>query len=366
MKKTALVLILIASFFGSCGSPPAGEESGRAWNFLQELILLPGVSGHEARVADYIQAALPSEVDVQRDEMDNLWFTAGEGKPHLLFVAHTDELGFVVRTITPSGSLKVSGRGGFFPQMYEGHSVAVHSGSGTVEGIVSPRQGYLGREAASRAFTVDEIEIDLGVSSEEEARELGVSEGDPITVRKEITELSANLISARSIDDRAGCAAVLDASLRIDWNGIEGKTVTFAWDVQEETGLYGASRLAEKLDVDTVFPVDTFVSSAGPFDPKFYARIPLGEGAVIRAIDSSNIAPRSEVKKVMEIAGRNGISVQVGNTSGGNDGSVFLIHGTVDIPLSWPGIYSHSFIEKIHRRDIEALTDLIIALVEGW
>lgn len=366
MKKTVFILILAVALLGSCSSSKTGEDSPEAWNLLQELIPIQGVSGYETEVADYIQESLPSGIDVQRDDMQNVWFTVGEGKPHLLFVAHTDELGFIVQSITPSGTLKVRGRGGFFAQMYEGHSIVVYTQGGTVEGVVSPRPGYLDRNSASLPYTNEEVEIDLGVSTEEEARQLGVSEGDPITIRKEVIVLSPDLISARAIDDRAGCAAVLAAALRIDWDTIEGKTVTFAWDVQEEVGLFGASRLAEKLDVDYVFPVDTFVSSAGPFDPKHYAHIPLGEGAVIRAIDSSNIAPQTEVKKVLEIARQNGIPVHIGNTSGGNDGSVFLTQGTVDIPLSWPGTYSHSFIEKIHRRDLAALTDLIVALVKDW
>jgi len=366
MKKTIYILTLAMVLTASCTSSQTAIDGKDAWDFLQELILIPGVSGHESEVADYIQKSLPQGIDVQRDDMQNVWFTVGEGKPHLLFVAHTDELGYTVESITPDGTLKVRGHGGFFPQMYEGHSVVVYTGSGSVEGIVSPRQGYLQRDAASEPYTNESVEIDLGVTSEEEARQLGVSEGDPITIRKEVTMLSPNLISARAIDDRAGCAAVLAAALRIDWDSIEGKTVTFAWDVQEETGLIGASRLAQNLDIDYVFPVDTFVSSAGPFDPRHYAHIPLGQGAVIRAIDSSNIAPRTEVKKVLEIARRNGIPVNIGNTSGGNDGSVFLTAGTVDIPLSWPGTYSHSFIEKIDRRDLASLTDLIVALVRDW
>jgi putative aminopeptidase FrvX len=366
MKRTIFLLIFLAGFICTCtSSEPPGSDS-TAWNLLRELLPIPGVSGEEAKVADYIQEYLPDELEVQRDEMENIWFTVGEGEPHLLFVAHTDELGFIVHRITSSGTLKVRGRGGFFPQMYEGHSVVVYTEKGPVEGIVSPRQGYLRRDAKSLPFTTEGIEIYLGVSTEEEARELDVAEGVQVTIRKEIFELSPQLLAARAVDDRAGCAAVLAAALRIDWTRIEDKTITFAWDVQEEVGLFGAAHLAQKLDVDYVFPVDTFVSSAGPFDSKRFAYIPLGEGAVVRAIDSSNITPQSAVKKVLQIADTNNIPVHLGNTRGGNDGSAFLTEGAVDIPLSWPGTYSHSFIEKIHRRDLDALTDLIVALVKEW
>lgn len=364
-RKTLIILIAISSLV-SCSPQGNVEDNISPWGLLKELILIPGVSGSEEKVADFIESALPETFEVQRDDMDNVWFTVGEGHPHLLFLAHTDELGFIVESITPSGTLKVRGRGGFFPLMYEGHSIVVYTKDGPIEGIVSPRENYMQRNARSVEFSTQLIEVYLGVSNEEEAIELGVSEGDPITIRKEIVEFSDDVLSSRAIDDRAGCAAMLAAALRIDWENIKGKTVSFAWDVQEEIGLNGASRLAETMDVDYVFPVDTFVSSDGPFDSKRYAYIPLGSGAVVRAIDTSIIAPQIEFKKVMEIARQNNIPAHLGNTRGGNDGSVFVSKGTVDIPLSWPGTYSHSFIEKINRSDLNDLTDLIIALVKDW
>ncbi len=366
MKGKTILLFMAISALVSCSPQGNTEDNISSWGLLKELILIPGVSGAEDKVADFIQTSLPETLEVQRDDMDNVWFTVGDGRPHILFLAHTDELGFIVESITPSGTLKVRGRGGFFPLMYEGHSIVVHTKDGPVEGVVSPRVNYMQRNARSLDFSTQLLEIYLGVSNEEEVNKLGISLGDSITIRKEIVEFSDDILSSRAIDDRAGCAALLAASLRTDWTKIKGKTVSFAWDVQEEIGLNGASRLAETMDVDYVFPVDTFVSSDGPFDSKRFAYIPLGTGAVVRAIDSSNIAPQIEFKKVMDIARRNNIPTHLGNTRGGTDGSVFVSQGTVNIPISWPGTYSHSFIEKIHRDDLNALVDFIMALVKDW
>jgi len=174
------------------------------------------------------------------------------------------------------------------------------------------------------------------------------------------------LMASRAIDDRAGCAALLDAALRLKSDAFRGKTVTFAWDVQEETGLIGAAELAKTLKPDFVFAIDTFVSTDSPLESRRFAYLPVGKGAVIRAIDSSNVTPKTEIRKVMAIAKKRGIPVQVGNSRGGNDGSVFLAGGAVDIPLSWPGSYAHSLIEKIDRRDLEALSDLILAIISDW
>jgi putative aminopeptidase FrvX len=366
MKKN--ILFALALIVIGCGIQTSDtmNHSETAWEILKELVLVPGVSGYEGKVADYIRSRLPRGIDTQKDDMQNLWFTVGSGQPHLVFVAHTDELGFVVEEITPEGMLKVSSRGGFLPQMYEGHAVQVHTDGGTVEGIVTPRPDYLKRNLKISAYGTQDVAVYLGVSSEEEVRSLGVAKGNSITIKKKIVEFSPDLLATRAVDDRAGCAALLEAALRVDWAKIRNKTVTFVWDVQEETGLFGASHLAQHLDADYVFPVDTFVSSAGPFDSKRFAHLPLGKGAVLRAIDSSSVVPSAQLKKVIAIARAHKIPFQIGNTRGGTDGSAFVPHGAVNIMLSWPGTYSHSFIEKIHRADLETLTDLITALVREW
>lgn len=365
MRKPAVVfMVLVCAALSSASPQMSQKEKESSWGWLQELIPLPGVSGHEARVADYIQAALPGDLPVQRDDMDNLWFTVGEGDPHLVFVAHTDELGLVVEDITPEGRLTVSGRGGFVAQMYEGRPVVVFTKRGDVTGVVEPRRDYLKLGGGQQGlFDLNEALVYVGAATQDAVLEMGIRKGDFITIRKTISDLTPDLLATRAVDDRAGCAVLLAAAHRLSWGRVRGKTVTFAWDVQEETGLVGARRLAGQLGADYVFAVDTFVSTDAPLDDKRFARIPLGKGLVIRGMDSSTIAPRHLMERVMAVARKRGIPFHLGNTRGSTDGTRFIPEGAVSIPLSWPGTYSHSFIEKIHRKDLQALTDLVVALV---
>jgi putative aminopeptidase FrvX len=366
MRKR-IVLIVTGVFFS--GALAAAQEKSSAWDILREIVLVPGVSGQERQVSDFIQRALPSRLKVQRDEMNNVWFTAGSGKPHILFVAHSDELGWTVDKLTPEGRIKVKPGGGVLPQAAEAHAVLIHTARGPRAGIIAPRPGYDEKRPDGtpvQPYAAENFEIVLGVSGEKEARDLGVAEGNPVTIKKTIVDFSQDLMATRAVDDRAGCAALLDAALRVDWEKLKGKTVTFAWDVQEEIGLFGASALSKVLQPDYVFAIDTFVSSDSPLESKRFAYTVIGGGAVLRAIDSSNITPKTELRRVLDIARNHGIPVQVGSSRGGNDGSVFLPGKTVDIPLSWPGAYAHSFIEKIDRHDLEALTDLVLALIREW
>ena len=367
MRRNLIIFAVILVLFGSSlyfGKEKAHQSS---WDYLQKFLMIPGVSGAEARVADYVVSQMPSGVKVQRDDMHNVWFTVGRGEPHLLFVAHTDELGFIITAITEHGTAKVSGKGGFFPDTYEARPVVVYTRSGEVEGIVMPRPDFDARREDVPPFPISDIEIYFGVDSTVQAESLGVALGDQVTIKKRTVRLTPDILAARAVDDRAGCAALLAAATRIDWGKVKGRTVTFAWDVQEEIGLRGASRLAESIKPDYVFAVDTFVSADGPFESKRFGFTPLGEGAVLRAIDNSTVSPYVYLRRIQKIAERADIPLQLGNTHGGsNDGSVFIPNGAANIPLSWPGAYSHSFIEKIHRRDLEALTDLIAILVKEF
>ncbi len=365
--KIRSVLLIAALSIGTTGL--FAQARPGVWELFKKIILIPGVSGQEGPVADFVEKALPDHLDVRRDGMNNVWFTAGSGSPHLLFVAHTDELGWTVEKITPDGRIKVKPVGSMLPRAAEARVVNIYTNKGPVPGVVAPRRDYdesRSGQISAPSFGVEDYEIYLGVDSEGKARELGLEEGCQVIIDKHLVELGPDILAARAVDDRAGCAALLDAASRLNWRELKGKTVTFAWDVQEETGLIGASALTKILNPDIVFAVDTFVSTDSPLESKRFGNLPIGGGAVIRAIDSSSIAPLWAVRRILDIARKHHIPVQVGNARGGNDGSVFLPGGSVDIPLSWPGVYSHSFIEKIHRKDLEALAGLIMAIISEW
>ncbi len=384
----------ISVFAGQAKVPPS------SWELLRKIVLIPGLSSQEGKVSDFIQSALPSSLNVQRDVKANVWFTVGEGRPHLLFVAHSDELGFLVEKITPQGTALLRARGGLLAQVCEARPFIIHTAKGPVEGVIPPRPDYYQSQTSGRSpgqnppqtqagrgqisaqaapqnpaqkptpgqprAGQEAFEVYLGVTSEQEARALGIVEGNQVLYKKKLIDLAPNIMATRAVDDRAGCAALLAAALQIDWTKVKGKTVTFAWDVEEEIGLVGAQALSKILKPDYVFAVDTFVSTDSPLENKRFGNAVLGQGAVLRAIDSSNIVPKTEIRKVADLAKKYGIPLQISNSRGGNDGSVFVPEGAVDIPLSWPGTSAHSFVEKVFRNDLEALTGLIAVIVKDW
>jgi putative aminopeptidase FrvX len=209
----------------------------------------------------------------------------------------------------------------------------------------------------------------VGASSEDEVKELGIKVGDSVTIRKSFHNLLDRRVSVRSLDDRVGCAALIHAV----WELGEKfpRNVTFVWSTREELGLLGAVSYAEaankaKMVPSTVFAIDTFVSSDSPLESHRFADEILGAGFVVRAIDSSNIVPWTDVRQVHAIAKAHNIAVQYGATGGGNDGAAFQRYGSTDVALSWPLRNSHSPGEVMDLRDLDALSSITAALAREW
>jgi putative aminopeptidase FrvX len=191
----------------------------------------------------------------------------------------------------------------------------------------------------------------------------GVTTGMSLTGVKQATSLAGTRFSARSIDDRAGCTALILAVRALDEKAL-GHAALFVWSVQEETALGGAAFSAARFgpSVKRVHAVDTFVSADSPLESTRFAVAPIGSGAVVRALDNSSATPAREVDRVVAIAKAKRIPLQVGTTNGGNDGSELARFGAVDVPVAWPLRYSHSPAEVIDLRDVAALARLVGAL----
>jgi putative aminopeptidase FrvX len=330
---------------------------------LGVLIERFGVSHHESPVRDEILKRLPAWAKPRVDEKGNVTVTfGGDGKP-LVFVAHLDEVGFEITHIAPDGTAAIRSRGGMYLSLYEAHPVLVPTPKGVVPAIIAPRHHYTtAKEAQPNA---EALHVYFGTRSAAETIALGIATGQALTIRKEFMRLGTHRATGRGMDDRVGSTALLHALQQIDPKTIPNH-VTFAWSVEEETGLTGAAHLASHMKVDTAFAVDTFVSTDTPVDIQRLAGATLGDGAVLRILDSRTIVAPHIVDRIVAIATSGKIPMQLGTTSGGTDASAFSAGGAIDVGLSWPGRYSHSPVEVMDARDLDALVKLIVALAKNY
>ena len=327
---------------------------------LKTLADVPAVSGHERPVREAIIAALPawSRPLTRTDNEGNLILEVGPDRDPLMFIAHQDEVGFEVTTIADDGTVSLRTRGGLFLSLWEGQPALLYfdrAGSAPLRGVFVPRDTAINKqpEALTAWFGVDGAAL----------KQLGVTAGLSVTADKHATRLGNTRFTARALDDRAGSTALILAAQRIQPAMLRRKVI-FAWSVREETGLEGARELARQYasKVKRVYSIDTFVSSDSPAETTRFAHAPLGEGAVVRGLDNSAVAPPAELDRVLNIARVQSIPIQVGATNGGTDGSDFVRYGVLHVSLSWPGRYSHSPVEVLDLRDLQALERLVYAI----
>jgi putative aminopeptidase FrvX len=289
--------------------------------------------------------------------------TFGSGGKPLVFVAHMDEVGFDITRINPDGTASVRTRGGMYLSLWEAHPVLVQTAKGEVAAIMAPRPSYT--TASEAQPDRDALFVYFGTSSAAETTALGVDVGQPLTIRKQFMRLGEHRGTGRAMDDRVGSTALLLALAKIDPKTVPNQ-ITFAWSVEEETGLVGASHLAANMKVDTAFGVDTFVTTDTPVDIQRLAGAKLGRGAVLRMLDSRTIVQPHVADRIIAIAKAANIPLQLGTTSGGFDSSAFSAGGAIDVGISWPGRYSHSPVEVLDLRDLDTLVHLILALAREY
>ncbi|MDB4899551.1 MAG: hypothetical protein JWN53_1359 [Gemmatimonadetes bacterium] len=342
---------------------------------MARLTNLYAVSGHEEPVRAAVLASLPAwaQSRATTDSAGNLVLPLGPDRDTAVVMAHMDEIGFVVTRIAHDGTLTLRTHGSFYPSLWEGQPALLHldvaqpsarvggecaeaSGS-SLRGVFVPRDSAVHKQPTTSTawFGLDSAAL--------VAR--GAKIGSTLTGYKCATRLAGTRFSARSIDDRAGVTALLMAVARIDPAKLTHKTL-LVWSVREEGGLEGAGAAAALFGptIHRVHAVDTFVSSDSPVEDRRFGYAPLGEGAVVRALDNSSATPPEEVDRLLELARSRQIPLRFGVTNGGNDGSQLVRFGAVNVPFSWPLRYSHSPAEVADLRDISAMADLTRAIIE--
>jgi len=370
--ETAARLVAEAVGLGALGppavlaaapEPPAPTFAEPDLRLLASLIRAYGVSTHEAPVRTEVLRRMPPWAKPEVDGKGNVMVRFGQGGKSLLFLAHTDEVGFEISAINDDGTASVRPRGGMYLSLYEAHPVLVHTGNGPRPAVLAPRRSYPTSTVLEPELSA--LFVDTGAKTRAQAESLGFAVGQSVTPRKDLIKLGDQRAGARSMDDRNGSTALLQALARLDPTTVKNR-VTFAWSVEEETGLAGAAVIADREKFDTVFAVDTFVSSDTSVDSRRLAYASLGKGAVLRGLDNRTLVPVPVMDRITALAKENSIALQIGVTGGGTDASPFSAKGSVDVGLSWPGRYSHSPVEVMDRRDLESLTRLLVVLAQKY
>lgn len=343
-----------------------------------ELMRIPGLSGHEGRVRRYLAAALHDlKVASHTDSAGNLIATLDgtAAAPSVMLFAHMDQLGLIVRRIEPDGLIRVERLGGVPEKVLPGQAVLLCVGEGLDRpGVIANKSHHATLpEEKYRVIPYLELYVDAGYSSAEEVRAAGIDIGTPVVYRPEVISLAGSRIGGTSVDDRAGCAVLIDVARRLQ-AARQGPTVHVVFSTLEEFNLRGARLAAQALGPDIAIQLDLMLAADTP-DMAGRGEITLGGGPAMSLYSFhgrgtlNGTIPHPALVRLFETAAReHGIPLQRSAMVGilTDSSYVQLVdRGVPCIDVGFPTRYSHSPVEVCDLDDLERLARLLVAAIRA-
>ena len=339
---------------------------------LLDLMMVPGLSGHEDRVRRAIRDRLDAiGVQSTSDRLGNLVaHFPGQG-PSVMLFTHMDQLGFIVRRIEADGLIRLERMGGVPERALAAQEVLICVGEGRdVSGIIANKSHHATPPSEKYQVTpYADIYVDTGLSSAAEVEAAGIRIGTPVVYAPRAASLGHDRVTGTSVDDRAGCAVLLEMARLLNARS-SGPPVHLAFTVLEEFNLRGAQPLAQKLQPDIAIQLDLMLATDTP-DMAARGDMVLGGGPGMSLYSFhgrgtlNGVIPHPAMVHLFETTAQaQNIplqrSAQVGVLT--DLSYVQLVgEGVASIDMGFPMRYSHSARELCDLSDLVALTTLLDA-----
>lgn len=344
---------------------------------LRELCTLPGLSGYEDRVGRYLyQCFSRYSPSVKTDTAGNIiarFAPQKEGGKKVMIFSHMDQLGFVVKKVESDGFLRIERLGGIPERILPGMEVLVRSEQGEwLNGVIGNKSHHVTEPAEKyQVVPMKDLYVDLGLKSGQEAEEKGILTGSPVVYRPRFEELSKTRCYGTAMDNRGGCAVLLDLAKRFSAAPCDLDVYLVA-TVQEEFNLRGGLLSCASIEPDFAIALDVAVTGDTP-DMAEMLPVALEKGPVIslynfhgRGTLNGTIPHPLLVRMVKEAAGKLKIPLQRTASCGIlTDASyVQLYHkGIPVVDLGFPCRYTHTAVELCSLKDLQELSYLVEKIV---
>ena len=319
----------------------------------------PSVSGREQGVRDLIASLMDLLCDeIRVDAMGNLiCYKAGTANApkKVLLAAHMDEIGFIVNYIEESGYVRVAPVGGIDYVAAAGSLVVFENGT---KGVLVP-EGDLKKDETPKA---EKCYVDIGAKSRREAQKK-LKIGDCCALEASLTRLMGSRVCGRPLDDRVGCAVLVEIARRLT---APADDIYYVFSVQEEVGCRGARPAAFGIAPDLALIFD--VTATGDALSAAPMAVKLGGGVAVKIKDRSVICDAALVEELLSLAKAQGIAAQCEILAvGGTDASAVQMTGLGcrTGALSLPCRYIHTGVEMLDMNDVKAAVELAVAFLGG-
>lgn len=367
-RAFAFRILPIAFLFGACCLPaPAQDQTAQLLQLLSEA---PGAPGFEEPVRKImVERMTPLADHISYDGLGSVIAAQGNSGPRIMLDAHMDELGAIVRRVTPDGYITMQMLGGWLDEALVGQRWVIFGSKGPVHAVSNLRDAHLvaSDERAKLLNTRDLIYLDLGAKNSDEVADLGIQAGDPIVPDSPFAILNGTKnYLGKAWDDRAGCAILLDVMSRFAHNP-HSNQLFYAATVQEEIGLRGAHTSAEEIKPDVAIALEAGVTRDIPGTKLDEAQEVLGAGPGIFLYNTSELPNHKFVALVRQTAREKSIPIQdeLIVIYGDDAAEIQKSNGGVPtITIVVPTRYTHGHNGIINRADYDRTVDLVAALIQ--
>ncbi len=338
-------------------------------NVLEMLSNARGVAGREEEIRALMKELLnPSVDEVKEDKLGNI-IGIKEGKngaPSVMLAAHMDEIGLMVKNITKQGFIQFTKIGGIDDRILIAQRVIVHTDRGLLEGIIGSKPPHiLKEEEKKRVIEADNLFIDVGANSREDAQKNGVRVGDPVSFDIKFTRVGNDTVLGKAFDDRAGCAALVEVMRKL--SNIDC-TVYAVGTIQEEVGLRGATIAAFQLYPDVGIAIDVTVAGDIPGVKEVEAPIKMRKGPSLTVADRGLITHPKVLRLLINAAKESKVPYQLESGLHGTTDAARIALTREGIPsgvISIPARYIHSPASMLSLSDMENTVKLVITAIKN-
>jgi putative aminopeptidase FrvX len=335
---------------------------------LKELTEAFGPPGHESEIAGLMKKHLRGLGTVTQDRLGSV-ICKQNGKsdePRIMMAGHMDEVGFMVKGITKEGFIKFLPMGGWWGHVLLAHKVRIRTSKGDVIGVVGSKPPHeLQEDERRKVMEIRDMFIDVGATSYFDVKKrLGIRAGDPIVPDASFSVMgNERLYLAKALDNRVGCALVVDAMRKLSKtphpNAIYGVATTM-----EEVGLRGAQTSVAAVKPHVAIALDVGISHDTP-GSQSDGDEKLGGGVGILVYDASLI-PNVKLRNLaIDTCEKQKIPYHLGTVErGGTDAGRFHIYdqGVPSLVIFIPTRYIHSHSTIMDRKDYDAAVKLLVEL----
>jgi len=332
---------------------------------IKEYTEINSVSGNEGRIRKRILDDIkPYADDIKVDSMGNIIaFKKGtsDSSKKIILAAHMDEVGFIVSDITEDGFVKFKEVGGIDPRILLAQRVVI--GDNNISGVMGIKAVHLqSPEERKSVIKLKDMYIDIGAKSKEEAEKL-VNKGDYVAFDSDYKEFGDNIIKAKALDDRAGCA-VMTQLIKESYDA----DIYFCFTVQEETGTRGAMIASRAIGADVAIILEGTTCSDTAGVKEHEHATSFGSGPVLSLMDYGSYSDMDLNRFIINLAKENDLKFQFKRTiNGGNDARAFQ---TASVPcktaaISVPCRYIHSPVSCANKDDIEKTYELVFCVMKN-